>query len=712
MAVGFIGLGNIGAPMAKHLQSWDDGLVIFDVSPTALQPFVDAGAFAAGSPAEMANRCDLICVVVQNEQQVREVLTRDDGILQTAHPGTVVAVHSTMSADAALEFADLCQEMDVDFLDAPISGGAIGAHEGTLAVMVGGSGEALTKIRPVLERFGSLIVHTGDVGSGTRTKIARNLITFGSFAVVGEAQRLAEAGGIDIQLLGQVVRHSDEITGGAGAIMLRPNTNPLADDDGLKPIFQHTSALGHKDLELAVQLANNLGVSAPFAKLAQMHLDEALGLHGTESTTNDVDDKGALASLDHVELTNVIRECLLGGQMIDRAGMPHLIAAYGRDVMGEIAIDEWMGASPIYSVRTQELLGFGGPSVETLFKNIQLDIGAPPEFMDFQFRIDSDDYGEFWLDYCGALMDVEPMGDDYVHTMCHTIEDPTFDATAMATSPYARIRPIHRPPRQPADRHPHCHWYASIDNSLEPLTEPGITSLIRETKAAQLPLSAVDQSGPGRNDYSQALQNSLPFHDFSRGVLVALHQEVSLQWHLLVLACGAAIASRYGIQDARDVLTKQFVGVAGLTAERLHQALGGDGSIRSLARILALHPAWNPRSYITTNIDIDESAQQLTFSILDCVALHETQSENWIQLHDSHEQALQAIATGVDPFWRVERATETTTAPNGKPVISTWTFTRSEEPAAESDEVKLTKFSQGADFTFTPVPVELSGRRE
>ena len=85
----------------------------------------------------------------------------------------------------------------------------------------------------------------------------------------------------------------------------------------------------------------------------------------------------------------------------------------------------------------------------TIFKGLQLDIGAPPQFMDFRYTVHDRWHGEFHLDHCGALMDVEPMGEDYVVSMCHDIEDPTFDATAVATNPKAQIRPIHRPPRSP-----------------------------------------------------------------------------------------------------------------------------------------------------------------------------------------------------------------------------------------------------------------------
>jgi hypothetical protein len=164
----------------------------------------------------------------------------------------------------------------------------------------------------------------------------------------------------------------------------------------------------------------------------------------------------ATAGLSHAELAALGREYLLAGHLIDRAGMPALIAEFGLETMRDVAIDEWMAASPIYSKRIKQILDFEGDDVPTIFKAMQFDIGAPHEFMDFRYKVEDRHHGEFWLAHCGALMDVEPMGDDFVVAMCHHIEDPTFDATAYSTNPKAQVRPIHRPPRTPADRHPHC----------------------------------------------------------------------------------------------------------------------------------------------------------------------------------------------------------------------------------------------------------------
>lgn len=276
--VGFIGLGNIGSPMAKRLLGWPGGLVVCDVRSNATEPFVQAGAGAAGTPAEVAELARVICVVVNDEEQVRDVLQGPQGILSAAAPGTVVALHSTISAEGAEAFAATASVRGVEVLDAPVSGGGGGAHQGTLAVMVGGSEQAVATARPVFDRFATMVQHMGPVGAGTRTKIARNLITFVSFAAAGEAQRLAQGAGLDLVKLGEVVRHSDRVTGGPGAVMLRSTADEMAAEDGLRPIFEHSAALGAKDLELAQDLAERLGVEVPFAALASEWLARALGV--------------------------------------------------------------------------------------------------------------------------------------------------------------------------------------------------------------------------------------------------------------------------------------------------------------------------------------------------------------------------------------------------------------------------------------------------
>jgi len=274
-AVGFIGLGNIGAPMAEHLVDWPGGLVVCDVRPEACEPFVARGARAAATPAEVAAEADVVSVMVRDDPQVEDVL---DGVLAAGRAGVVVAVHSTIAAGTAERLADRAAPAGVTVVDAPVSGGPMGAAGGTLAVMVGGDEEAVERCREPFGRWAELVAHLGPVGAGTRAKLARNLVTFVSYAAVGEALRLAEIAGVDLALLGEVVRHSDRITGGPGAIAIRRTTEPLADGDPLRPIFTHTRELGEKDLHLALALGEELHVDLPLAAMALEHLGAALGV--------------------------------------------------------------------------------------------------------------------------------------------------------------------------------------------------------------------------------------------------------------------------------------------------------------------------------------------------------------------------------------------------------------------------------------------------
>jgi len=273
--VGFIGLGQIGAPMATRLVGWPGGLVVFDVVPDAIAPLVDAGAKAAASVAEVGSTADVISVMVRDDAQVREVVAE---LLTTATAGTVIAVHSTITPETAEEVATSAAAAGVHVLDAPVSGGFMGAHDGTLAVLVGGDREAYEKVKEPFARWATLVAHFGAVGNGTRAKLARNLMHFIAYTGAGEAQRLAEAAGLDLRKLAQVVRHSDGVTGGPGAIMVRGTAAPMAPDDDFHTIFTHTRELGEKDLRLALAMGRELGVDLPLGDLALRDFGKSLGL--------------------------------------------------------------------------------------------------------------------------------------------------------------------------------------------------------------------------------------------------------------------------------------------------------------------------------------------------------------------------------------------------------------------------------------------------
>jgi 3-hydroxyisobutyrate dehydrogenase-like beta-hydroxyacid dehydrogenase len=273
--VGFVGLGQIGAPMATRLVSWPGGLVVHDVRAEAMEPFADQGATAAGSVGELGAAATVISVMVRDDDQVRSVV---DELLPTAAAGTVIAVHSTIRAETAEELAAVAARQGVDLLDVPVSGGFMGAHEGTLAAMVGGERAAYERARDVFASWATVLVHMGPVGAGTRTKLARNLLTFVAYTAAAESQRLAEAAGLDLRKLARVVRHSDSVTGGPGSIMIRDTTAALAPGDEWHDVLTHTRDLGEKDLSLALELADGLGLDLPLTRLALRDLAQGLGV--------------------------------------------------------------------------------------------------------------------------------------------------------------------------------------------------------------------------------------------------------------------------------------------------------------------------------------------------------------------------------------------------------------------------------------------------
>lgn len=278
-AVGFVGLGQMGAAMAGHLVDWPGGLLVHDVRPEACTPFAERGAAVARSVADLAAQADLLSVMVLDDEQVRAVV---DEALATARPGTVLALHSTIRPQTAVELAQRARESEVDVVDAPVSGGVMGASTGRLAVMVGGDRTAYERCKEPFRRWAELVVHVGPVGAGTRAKLARNLIGFVGYCAAAEAQRLAEAAGVDLRKLGAVVRHTDAVTGGAGSIMLRATTAPLGADDPLYDVLAHTRTLGEKDLGLALDLGAELGVELPFTRLALDRFAAGLGLVAEE----------------------------------------------------------------------------------------------------------------------------------------------------------------------------------------------------------------------------------------------------------------------------------------------------------------------------------------------------------------------------------------------------------------------------------------------
>ncbi|MBB4854839.1 hypothetical protein HNP40_002231 [Mycobacteroides chelonae] len=392
------------------------------------------------------------------------------------------------------------------------------------------------------------------------------------------------------------------------------------------------------------------------------------------------------SELSRDQLAVLVPELLLIGQLIDRSGMAYCIQHFGREEMLQVAIKEWASSSPIYTRRMQKALRFEGDDVITIFKGMQLDIGAPPQFMDFRYTVHDKWHGEFHLDHCGALLDVEPLGPDYVTGMCHDIEDPTFDATAFATNPHAQVRPIHRPPRTPADRHPHCAWTVTIDESYPAVSAIPALDVVGRSLAAGWELGGIDTSDAGAADYSGPLLSDLDFGAFSHSALVRIADEICLQMHLLFLGFSIAVHTRADSELARTICTQQLIGLAGVAGARIKQALRLPGGIEGVLRVLQLHPLLSPVGYV--NAEIAGGQLHVWRS-----PAHEDRA--WISLcGPSETRPLQAIATAVDPHIGVEVSGD----------AAEWTASFVEHDGQDKllPEVMIANVSGGSRFVFEP----------
>jgi hypothetical protein len=284
--------------------------------------------------------------------------------------------------------------------------------------------------------------------------------------------------------------------------------------------------------------------------------------------------------LPRERLLRAALETMHVGHLLDRALMPQVaIAAADVDAVDQLAIQEWMGASPVYTGRMRRLMRIEGDGVDAIMKALQLDVGFPHQYMDVGWKLLDERHGEFWLRHCGALMDVEPHGEKRVIGMCHTIEDPTFDATAYATNPRARIRPLHRPPRRPADRLPHCHWTIEIDPANEPVTAGSHTQAV-----AMLPLARIANeprsrgAADGMADYGGAFDPGFRLGSLASATLAAVAREFQLQCHLLSSSAELALTQRFGRPKAREILAAQWNAVGWIAGPRLARALGLEGA--------------------------------------------------------------------------------------------------------------------------------------
>ncbi len=260
MKVGFIGVGNIGKPMAEQFLQPGFELTVFDVSPAATEPFA-AKAKVAASPAELGRDVEQVGICVRHDADVTAVVTGPDGLLQTMKPDTIIAVHSTVRPATVKTLAEIAKAKGIHLLDAAVSGGPMGASARKLVSMVGGSAENFARVKPMLEAFSGTIIHAGDTGMGMALKLCNNLVTYMQLQAAMESVRLAIAGGLDEKLLREVMANNGNLTTAMGQYLDFCATGPARmGQDAYMAFKDATAGLAEKDLDFALGFAKDVGV--------------------------------------------------------------------------------------------------------------------------------------------------------------------------------------------------------------------------------------------------------------------------------------------------------------------------------------------------------------------------------------------------------------------------------------------------------------------
>ena len=269
MKIGFIGLGIMGRAQALNLIKAGYTVNVHARRVESMQPLKDAGASTFASPKDCAAQSDVIITMVADTPDVEQVIFADGGIIHGAKPGSVVVDMSTISPVATRSMAQRLAAKGVDMLDAPVSGGEVGAVNGTLTIMVGGKQAVFDKIKPVLEAMGKTITLVGDNGAGQVAKACNQIVVGVSIEAVSEALTLARSMGVD------PAKVREALMGGfAGSKIMEIHGKRIIDND-FKPGFK--TKLHQKDMRIVLDAAHSIGLNLPGAALFAQHLNALMG---------------------------------------------------------------------------------------------------------------------------------------------------------------------------------------------------------------------------------------------------------------------------------------------------------------------------------------------------------------------------------------------------------------------------------------------------
>ena len=275
--IGFVGLGIMGKPMALNLLKAGFNVIAYNRTKEKVKGIIDAGGVEGKSPKTVAENSDIIITIVSDTQDVKDVILGKDGVIVGVKEGSIVIDMSTISPSVTKEIAEKLKIKNVEMLDAPVSGGDVGAINGTLSIMVGGNSEVLEKCRPIFEAMGKSITHCGTNGMGQTTKLCNQILVSVTNMAVGEAVLFAQKSGLDAHSMIEATK------GGAAGSWQLSNLAPKMVDRDFAPGFMID--LQQKDLRLVIEAAEELHLPLPaLTYVHQLYKSNQANGEGKEGT--------------------------------------------------------------------------------------------------------------------------------------------------------------------------------------------------------------------------------------------------------------------------------------------------------------------------------------------------------------------------------------------------------------------------------------------
>lgn len=297
LSIGYIGLGIMGKPMARNILKAGFPLVVYNRSQAAVNELSREGAKPAFSPKEVAEQVNVVFTNLPDSPDVESVALGINGIIEGRHEDLIFVDNSTIKPSVARKIAEIMQSKGVSCLDAPVSGGDIGARDGTLTIMVGGSEEVLGKVRPVFEVISKKITHVGGSGAGQIAKAANQLMVAAQIVALGELLILVQKTGVDPQKVVEAIR------GGAAQCRMLDNKTPRLFAGNRQPGFK--AALQAKDLNIVMETAREFGVPLPMTAI-NLQLFNAMIAIGM----GELDNSAVIGVIEHLASTHLITTTL------------------------------------------------------------------------------------------------------------------------------------------------------------------------------------------------------------------------------------------------------------------------------------------------------------------------------------------------------------------------------------------------------------------